>query len=175
MSELKGKRLPDIALKHGDPHNFKSLHELKGINIIVGVPGAFTPPCSSHIPSYLEESEALAAAGVSGVYIVPVNDFFVVKAWQKVLNEKVSKELEAEGRTIKPDFVHFFPDDDARWNGQLGLTTEDAKPLLGQLRAKRYFLITRDAEVVDAVVEVKPTEFGETTADKVLEALKRLN
>jgi hypothetical protein len=27
-----------------------SLDGLKGKNLIVGVPGAFTPPCSSHVP-----------------------------------------------------------------------------------------------------------------------------
>lgn len=34
------------------------------IDLIVGVPGAFTPPCSSHVPGYVENADKLAEKGI---------------------------------------------------------------------------------------------------------------
>lgn len=50
----------------------------KLMNAQVGVFGAFTPPCSSQAPGYIEKYEEFKAKGVENVYIVTVNDAFVV-------------------------------------------------------------------------------------------------
>lgn len=76
------------------------LAKLTGKNIIVGVPGAFTPPCSSQVPGYVSNSEKFAAKGVKGIYIVAVNDAFVVQAWKEKLG--VAKDH---------PIVHFLADD----------------------------------------------------------------
>lgn len=47
--------------------------------VVVGVPGAFTPPCSSQVPGYIDSETAFRAKGVSQIYVVAVNDQFVVK------------------------------------------------------------------------------------------------
>ena len=50
--------------------------------IIVGLPGAFTPTCSSkQVPGYLEYQHALQAEGVDEILIYSVNDGAVMKAW----------------------------------------------------------------------------------------------
>jgi 2-Cys peroxiredoxin 5 len=68
-------------------------------DIIVGVPGAFTPPCSSQVPGYVEKADAFAAKGIQGIYIVAVNDAFTTQAW-------------AEKLGAKHQLVHFLADDD---------------------------------------------------------------
>ena len=66
--------------------------------MLVGVPGAFTPPCSSQVPGYLEAAERFAEKGVQGVYIVGVNDQFCMSSWAEKLGNKKHN-------------VHFLADD----------------------------------------------------------------
>lgn len=47
--------------------------------VLVGVPGAFTPACSSQVPGFIENEDAFRAKGVNQIYVVAVNDAFVVK------------------------------------------------------------------------------------------------
>lgn len=78
----QGSKLPTVALKEKDPEKATvELATLGGKIIVVGVPGAFTPPCSSQVPGYVEKAEQFAAKGVTGIYIVAVNDAFTTQAW----------------------------------------------------------------------------------------------
>lgn len=53
--------------------------------VIVAVPGAFTPTCSSaHLPSYINNLEKLKAKGVDQVIFLAHNDAFVMSGWGKV-------------------------------------------------------------------------------------------
>ena len=54
----------------------------------VFAPIRFSPTCSSQVPSYVEQYEAFKAKGVTDIYVVAVNDMFVVNAWkEKLLGE----------------------------------------------------------------------------------------
>lgn len=57
----------------------------KGKKIIVfGLPGAFTPTCSStHLPGYEAAYDAFKALGIDEVYCLSVNDAFVMYQWGK--------------------------------------------------------------------------------------------
>lgn len=62
--------------------------------IIVALPGAFTPTCSStHLPGYENNYEALKAKGIDEVYCVSVNDAFTMFQWSKHLGVKNIKML----------------------------------------------------------------------------------
>lgn len=51
---------------------------------LVAVPGAFTPTCSEkHVPTFIEEKEALKAKGIDQVVVIAYNDAFVMSAWGK--------------------------------------------------------------------------------------------
>ena len=45
----------------------------------VGVPGAFTAPCSAQVPGYINSYDQFKAKGVNNIYVVAVNDVFVTK------------------------------------------------------------------------------------------------
>lgn len=70
-------------------------------DLVVAVPGAFSSTCSNQVPGYVEHAEQFAAKGIEGIYVVAVNDVFVMKAWKK--------DLKAD----KSPMFHFIADDDA--------------------------------------------------------------
>jgi len=67
--------------------------------IIVALPGAFTPTCSStHLPGYEGKYDELRAKGIDEVYCVSVNDAFSMFQWAKNLGiEKVKMLPDGNG------------------------------------------------------------------------------
>ncbi|KAI5850858.1 Redoxin [Tricharina praecox] len=128
--------------------------------VIVGVPGAFTPPCSSQVPGYISNASAFKAKGVTGIYVVAVNDVFVVEAWKKSL--LAGKESD--------DCVHFLADSTGEYIKALGMGF-DASGLLGNTRSKRFVATVEDGVVKTVVVEDEVPQVTVTAADKVLENL----
>lgn len=59
--------------------------------VILALPGAFTPTCSStHLPGFEEKYQQMIDQGVDEVYCLSVNDAFTMFQWSKNLNiEKV--------------------------------------------------------------------------------------
>jgi peroxiredoxin len=43
-------------------------------NLILGVPAAFSGPCSNQVPGYVDKVDQFRAKGIKDVYIVAVND-----------------------------------------------------------------------------------------------------
>ncbi|KAL8674895.1 MAG: hypothetical protein Q9168_000698 [Polycauliona sp. 1 TL-2023] len=134
-----GDPVPNIDLVEGSPGNKVNLaKELQGSGLIIGVPAAFSPACSaSHIPGYLN-SAALKEAGK--VFVVSVNDAFVMKAW---------------GATFDPtnkSGVRFLGDPDARFTEAMDLSFESSS-IFGNNRSKRYALKVEDGKVKEAYVE----------------------
>ena len=71
--------------------------------VIFGLPGAFTPTCSSEqLPTYEKMYEQFKAQGVDEIYCVSVNDAFVMNAWAKELG-CTNVKLLADGNA---DFTH---------------------------------------------------------------------
>eukprot|EP00918_Siedleckia_nematoides_P091666 GHVU01201290.1.p1 GENE.GHVU01201290.1~~GHVU01201290.1.p1 ORF type:complete len:234 (+),score=12.12 GHVU01201290.1:54-755(+) len=57
--------------------------------IVFGVPGAFTPTCSStHLPGFEQKYPAFRAKGIDEIYCYSVNDAFVMNAWFRDLGIK---------------------------------------------------------------------------------------
>jgi len=67
----------------------------KGKSIVVlALPGAFTPTCSStHLPRFEAKYDELKAKGVDEVYCVSVNDAFTMFQWSKNLGVEKVKML----------------------------------------------------------------------------------
>ena len=54
----------------------------------IGVPGAFTPPCSSQVPGYIEKYDEFKAKGVDVIAVVAANDAFVMSGWARAVGLK---------------------------------------------------------------------------------------
>jgi glutaredoxin/glutathione-dependent peroxiredoxin len=65
------------------PNNFDLQKATAGKKIaIFALPGAYTPTCSAqHVPGYVQQADALRAAGIDEIWCLSVNDAFVMGAW----------------------------------------------------------------------------------------------
>jgi len=124
-----------------------------GPAVIVGVPAAFSPACSeSHIPGYIN-SPHLAKAGK--VFVVSVNDAFVMKAW--------GAALDPTGKSG----VRFMADPSGAFTSALDLNF-DGSAIFGGDRSKRYALVIENGKVKEAFVEKDNTGMDVSVAEKVL-------
>ena len=106
---------------------------------VFAVPGAFTPTCSAkHVPSYLQNYDAMKAAGVDEIWCLSVNDPFVMGAW--------AREQKTDGK------VRMLADGDAALAKATGLTLDLTGKGLG-LRSNRYSMLVKDGKVATLNVE----------------------
>ncbi|KAK8183346.1 AhpC/TSA family protein [Phyllosticta capitalensis] len=149
-----GDSLPDLPLFKGSPGEQVNLaKELTGKGLIIGVPAAFSPACSSsHIPGYIN-SPKLKDAG--SVVVVSVNDPFVMKAW--------ATSLDPNGKSG----IRFLADTHGAFTNALDLSF-DSKKIFGNDRSKRYALEVENGKVKAVHVEPDNTGVNVSAAEKVL-------
>jgi len=101
--------------------------------VIFGLPGAFTPTCSSQqLPSYEAIYNDFITQGIDEVYCISVNDAFVMNAWGRDLNIKK---------------VRMIPDGSGEFTKSLGMLVN--KPAQGfGMRSWRYSAYVDDREIV---------------------------
>ncbi|AVO51014.1 peroxiredoxin [Melaminivora suipulveris] len=120
---------------------------------LFAVPGAYTPTCSAqHVPGYVENADALKAAGVDEIWCVSVNDAFVMGAW--------GKDQQTGGK------VRMLADGDAAFARATGLTLDLNGKGLG-LRSNRYSMLIKDGKVAQLNVE-GPGKFEVSDAKTLL-------
>ncbi|MCJ1274127.1 hypothetical protein MMC21_001922 [Puttea exsequens] len=153
----EGDAIPSVELVETTPGSKVNLAtELKGKGLVIGVPAAFSPSCSAtHIPGYVS-SDKLKDAGQ--VFVVSVNDPFVMAAW--------GKTLDPTGKTG----IRFLGDPSGEFTKQLDLSFDSAS-VFGQDRSKRYALVVENGKVKSAHVEPDNTGVNESAAEKVLASL----
>ena len=128
--------------------------------VLFAVPGAFTPTCSAkHVPSFMQNADALAAKGVEQIACIAVNDPFVMRAWAKD---------QAVG-----DRILMLSDGMANFTKSLGLEIDMSKRGLG-IRSSRYAMVVDDGVVTMLNVE-EPGGYDVSSAEKVLEGLQVAN
>ena len=124
---------------------------------VFAVPGAFTPTCSAkHVPSYLQNYDAMKAAGVDEIWCLSVNDPFVMGAW--------ARDQKTDGK------VRMLADGDAAFAKATGLTLDLNGKGLG-LRSNRYSMLVKDGKVVALNVEA-PGKFEVSDAATLLAQAK---
>ena len=126
---------------------------------VFGLPGAFTPTCSAkHVPGYVEQAEALKAAGVDEIWCVSVNDAFVMGAW--------GREQKTGGK------VRMMADGSAAFTNAAGLTFDLTARGMG-VRSQRYSMLVVDGVVKTLNIEA-PGKFEVSDADTMLKQAQAL-
>lgn len=120
---------------------------------IFALPGAFTPTCSAqHVPGYVQQAEALKAAGVDEIWCLSVNDAFVMGAW--------GRDQKTAGK------VRMMADGSAEFTKATGLTLDLTARGMG-VRSQRYSMLVDDGVVKTLNVEA-PGKFEVSNAETML-------
>jgi peroxiredoxin (alkyl hydroperoxide reductase subunit C) len=160
MTIKVGDRIPAMKLMQATPEGPREVatDELFAGKTVVmfAVPGAFTPTCSAkHLPSFLNNIDALKAKGVDTIVCMAVNDAFVMGAWAKDQNVG--------------DRIVMLADGSGAFTKAMGLELDLVARGLG-VRSQRFALVAKDGTVKHVAVEA-PGGFDVSRAEAVIAAL----
>lgn len=131
---------------------------------VFGLPGAFTPTCSStHAPGFERAYDELKAAGVDEVYCISVNDAFVMKQWADKLG--ITK-------------VKMLPDGNGDFTRGMGMLVSKTNLGFGD-RSWRYSMVVKDGVIEKLFAEpgiqneCETDPFTVSDADTLLAYLKQ--
>jgi len=159
--------VPDVKLQaarnwdDGVADGFKSttLEDLfKGKKLAVfAVPGAYTGVCSNaHVPSFVENANAIKAKGVDQIVCVSVNDPYTMAAWGSNFSTEVT----------------FFGDSDASFAEFMGQALDLNVAALGPgKRSNRFSMVVDDGKVVSLNVEEAPADLKVSDGATLLASL----
>ena len=161
MTISVGDKLPEATLREltdDGPASFTTSEVFGGKKIaLFAVPGAFTPTChAKHVPSYLDNLDALSTKGIDEVVCIAVNDIFVLNEWAKATGGK--------GK------IRFLSDGNAEFTKAAGLELDASGLGLG-VRSTRFAMLVDDGTVTWMEVEEAPGTMERTGADMMLKAL----
>ena len=155
-----GDNVPDATLTEmgsDGPAPQQVADVVKGKKIAVfGLPGAFTPTCSAqHVPSYVNNYDALKAKGVDEIWCLAVNDAFVMGAW--------GKDQSAQGK------VRMMADGSAEWTKKMGVELDLTARGMG-VRCQRFSMVINDGIVEQFNMEA-PGKFEVSDAETMIKQL----
>ena len=154
----QGMRIPDAQvaeLVQGEVVSIRTERLLQGRRVlIVGVPGAFTPVCTSrHLPEFVARADLLLRSGFSELICIAPNDPWTVEAWARTVDPKGA--------------IRFLSDGNLELVRAMGLTVREPQYFLGE-RSRRYVMAVKDAVVEKLSVEATIFDVTCTRATEVL-------
>merc|ERR1711964_827866 len=188
-----GDAVPDVNLKLRvrtgeenveNPFDWKDMKtsELFGDKrvVVFGLPGAFTPTCSTaQVPGYSKLYDELRAQGIDEIYCISVNDAFVMRKWGLCV-------LGADAEDKTPDSLgfkklKFLPDGTAAFARAMGMSCMwDSERGFGE-RSWRYSAVFDNMKIEKIFVEgpmkqnSKEDPFEVSSAENMLVYLKSKN
>jgi peroxiredoxin len=160
MTIKVGDRIPSATLmqmKDGGPKPVKTDDLFAGKKVVLfALPGAFTPTCSAkHLPSFVQNADAIKAKGIDAIACVSVNDAFVMGAWgdQQKVGDKIMMLGDGNGDLTRA----------------LGLEMDGSRFGMGK-RSQRFAMIVDNGVVKQLNVE-EPGAFAVSSAEHVLTQL----
>ena len=135
-------RVRDTSIAHENPFRWQDVASAdifagKSI-VVVALPGAFTPTCSStHLPGFEAKYDELKALGVDEIYCLSVNDAFTMFQWAKNLGIEKIKML---------------PDGNADFTRGMGVLVRKQNLGFGD-RSWRYSMHVVDGEIRAQFIE----------------------
>jgi peroxiredoxin len=137
MDTLVFDNLPDPMLTGSEVFYDKRV-------VVFGLPGAFTPTCSSQqVPGYSDQYDEILAKGIDEVYCTSVNDGFVMKAW-----------FDAHDQAFGPTDLKYLADGNGQFARRMGMFVDKNNLGFGG-RSWRYAAV-----INDGVIEVFLPEDG---------------
>ena len=155
-----GEKLPDakVFIFDKDPKE-TSIKQIIGDDraIIFGIPGAFTPTCSTkHLPGFMASDNQLSKKNIKKVICISVNDPFVMNAWGKAHNVQNKILMVAD---YNLDFTK-----------KIGAELDLNKRGLG-MRSSRYTMLIEKGNVVKISEEEVAGKCERTAAENFLKEI----
>lgn len=140
VAALAGRRIPDVNLARlagGKPTPVRTSDIFVNTrDVVLGVPGAFTPSCTRiHLPEYISNVLLLRQAGYQNLYCIVPNNAWITARW--------AQEVDPAGH------ITFLSDGNLAFVRALGLSTHAEHAFLGET-SKRY-LMTIDGPTIERV------------------------
>ena len=160
MKIKEGDKLPDakVFVLEKDPKE-KTIKEIIGNDriIIFGLPGAFTPTCSSkHLPGFLSEFDQLKQKKIKKVICISINDPFVMDAWGKAHNVQ--------------DKIIMVGDSNGEFTKNIGAEKNLSHRGLG-IRSSRYTMFIEKGIILKISEEETPGKCEITSAEVFLKSI----
>ncbi len=166
--KLVGSKVPSVTFKTRvydesvggeNPYRWQDVTSEEIFNgkkvVVFGLPGAFTPTCSStHAPGYEAHYDEFKDLGIDEVYCLSVNDAFVMKQWADKLGIKKVKML---------------PDGNADFTRSMEMLVKKENLGFGE-RSWRYSMYVEDGEIKELFAEEGYSDNCETDPFEVSDA-----
>ena len=161
------KRVRDESIGGDNPFKWieETTQDIFGGNrvLVFSLPGAFTPTCSTYqVPGFEENYENITNLGIDEIYVISVNDTFVMRKW--MLDQDVKK-------------IKFIPDGNGEFTRLMGMLVDKSNLGFGP-RSWRYAMVV-DNGVVEKFFEepgrcdnAADDPYGETSPENVMQYLK---
>jgi glutaredoxin/glutathione-dependent peroxiredoxin len=146
MSIKVGDRLPETKFRvmTADGPAWKSTDDI------------FNGTCHKmHVPSILQNADAIKAKGVNTIAVTSVNDVFVMDAWRKA---------------TAADKLEFLADGNGEFAKAIDLSFDGSGNGLG-MRSKRYAMLVEDGVVKKLNIEEAPGKVDVSGGDALLKQL----
>jgi len=155
-----GDRLPSAKFRVMSPEGpaWKTTDDIfKGKKVaLFAVPGAFTGTCHKmHVPTIVQNADAIKAKGVNTIAVTGVNDVFVMDAWKKA---------------CAAENIEFLADGNGEFAKALDMTLDASGNGLG-IRSKRYAMLVEDGVVKKLNIEEAPGKAEVSGADALLKQM----
>ena len=160
MKIKNGERLPDarVFIFDKDPKETSIKQIIDDDRVIIfGIPGAFTPTCSTkHLPGFMASDNLLSKKNIKKVICISVNDPFVMDAWGKAHNVQNKILMVAD---YNLDFTK-----------KIGAELDLNKRGLG-IRSSRYTMLIEKGNVVKISEEEVAGKCERTAAENFLKEI----
>ena len=160
------KRVRDASIGGENPFKWEDITTKEiflGNRVLVfALPGAYTPICSTYqVPGFVQQHDAIKALGVDSIYVLSVNDTFVMRKWMI--------EQDALGK------IDFIPDGNCKFTRGMGMDVDMSAVGFG-IRSRRYAMIVDNGVIEKMFAEPDATEddpdpYGVSSPENVLKYL----
>lgn len=161
------KRVRDESIKGDNPFKWVDVTTEEIFSerrvVVFSLPGAFTPTCSTYqVPDYEDNYWTIRTdLGIDEVYVISVNDTFVMRKWM----------IDQHVKNLK-----FIPDGNAEFTKAMGMDIDMSVVGFGT-RSRRYAMVVDNGVIEKMFIEPDATEedpdpYGVSSPQTVMEYLR---